>query len=278
MHSFVGLFDLQGKNFEISDSDLYSTWVTFRCWSGGATWGLIANNTIYNGGAVHWFDEVAQIIYENNTAVGNSILAQGNNIDTYGGGFVHHVYMGASSFSLVWGNDREVMTYDGNDGASMNTPGYITPDGSISADGTNLTIRFNNTATRPCNTKPVSGGAALVLSGTGAGQVRRILTMAESTASDMCHLSFKLAKAFDVPPDASSVLQFEPFRGENIFENQRYTDTGGFQFWGNAFRNVVAGQVMERTAGILSWGQWNGQTAEDILSLPNYQQEFIGAF
>ena len=102
MHAFVGLFDLQGKNFEISDSDLYSTWVTFRCWSGGASWGLIANNTIYNGGAVHWFDEVAQIIYENNTAVGNSILSQGNNIDTYGGGFVHHVYMGASSFSMVW--------------------------------------------------------------------------------------------------------------------------------------------------------------------------------
>jgi hypothetical protein len=44
MHAFVGLFDIQGgKNFEISDCDLYSTWVTFRCWAGGSSWGLIAN-------------------------------------------------------------------------------------------------------------------------------------------------------------------------------------------------------------------------------------------
>jgi hypothetical protein len=28
------------------------------------------------------------------------------------------------------GNDREVMTYDGDDGAELNIGGYITPDGS----------------------------------------------------------------------------------------------------------------------------------------------------
>jgi hypothetical protein len=33
---------------------------------------------------------------------------------------------------------------------------------------------------------------------------------------------------------------------------------------------------MERTAGILSWGQWQGVSADDILSLPNFQQEFVG--
>jgi hypothetical protein len=44
LHSFVGLFDIQGgKNFEIADNDLYSTWVTFRCWAFGSSWGLIAN-------------------------------------------------------------------------------------------------------------------------------------------------------------------------------------------------------------------------------------------
>jgi len=38
----------------------------------------------------------------------------------------------------------------------------------------------------------------------------------------------------------------------------------------------VMEQVMERTGGILSWGQWQGVSANDILSLPNFQQEFVG--
>ena len=173
---------------------------------------------------MHWFDQVAQIIYENNTATGNSILAQGNNIDTYGGGFAHHVYMGASSFAMVWGNDREVMTYDGDDAGSQNTGGYISPSVPPSADGTNLTVAVNDPA---CAGKPVSGGAALILGGKGAGQVRRIISMGVSKTGIACHKSFMLDKAFTVAPDATSALQFEPFRGENIFENQRYVDTGG---------------------------------------------------
>ena len=123
------------------------------------------------------------------------------------------------------------MTYDGNDGGSQNTGGYISPTVLPSADKTNLTVAVNDPA---CAGKPVIGGAALILGGKGAGQVRRIISMSTSVSKPeasmtyaVCHKSFVLDKAFTVAPDATSALQFEPFRGENIFENQRYIDTGG---------------------------------------------------
>ena len=36
---------------------------------------------------------------------------RGNNVDSYGGGYAHHIYIGGNSIAQVWGNDREVMTY-----------------------------------------------------------------------------------------------------------------------------------------------------------------------
>ena len=44
---------------------------------------LIVRNTIYNGGAYHWFDNVREMIFEGNTCIGNEATANGNNIDSY---------------------------------------------------------------------------------------------------------------------------------------------------------------------------------------------------
>ena len=50
-------------------------------------------------------------------------------VDTDGGGFATHIYIGSNKISQVWGNDREVMTYD-NAGQS-----YFGPVVNVSADG-----------------------------------------------------------------------------------------------------------------------------------------------
>jgi hypothetical protein len=83
---------IHGKNFVVSDSDLWvsgtvfksdgqytshlcpsnrtgdsSVWESFidaDCVFSSARWGLIANNTIMNGGACHWFDQVQQVVFE----------------------------------------------------------------------------------------------------------------------------------------------------------------------------------------------------------------------
>ena len=51
-----------------------------------------------------------------------------------GGGFAHHIYIGSNSIEQVWGNDREVMTYDNAGNA------YYGPIASTSSNGTQLTI------------------------------------------------------------------------------------------------------------------------------------------
>ena len=100
---------VHGKTFIMSDSDLWVSGTVFKsdgtytdhlcpnrtdvssaydsfidadCVFSSARWGLIANNTIMNGGACHWFDQAQQVVFENNTCTGNNPMTMGNNIDT----------------------------------------------------------------------------------------------------------------------------------------------------------------------------------------------------
>ena len=63
----------------MSDCDLWVSGTVFKCDGGHqARFGLIANNTIMNGGACHWFDQAKQVIFENNTCTGNNPMTMGN--------------------------------------------------------------------------------------------------------------------------------------------------------------------------------------------------------
>ena len=79
----------------------FDSFVDADCIFSSARWGIIANNTIMNGGACHWFDQAQQVIFENNTCTGNNPMSMGNNIDTYGGGFAQHVYLHANRIASV---------------------------------------------------------------------------------------------------------------------------------------------------------------------------------
>ena len=85
----------------------------------------------------------------------------------YGGGYAHHIYIGHNSISQVWGNDREVMTYDNAGNAYFG--------GIAKTDGTKLTIASGFDPKSHSYTNEVAGGAVVVVSGTGAGQATRLL-------------------------------------------------------------------------------------------------------
>ena len=61
---------------------VYDSFIDADCVFSSARWGLIANNTIMNGGACHWFDQAQQVVFENNSCTGNNPMSMGNNIDT----------------------------------------------------------------------------------------------------------------------------------------------------------------------------------------------------
>ena len=181
------------------------------------------------------------------------------------------------------------MTFDGDDRHGQNVAGGAV---SVSADGLNITLNCV-----PGRSAPV-GGAAMTLSGTGAGQVRRIVAIhrkgttitssssrggggdsadpasrlsgpssstssSDGGGSSSCVDTFTLDAAFAGALDSSTSFEFMPFRGENIFENLEYEDVGVFQFYGFAQKNIVAGSVHTRTEGVQGWG-------------PNFQSEYVG--
>jgi hypothetical protein len=213
-----------------------------------------------------------QLIFENNTCDGASLTSEGSNLDTYGCPMQQHAYFHANKVTNTWGYDREVMTFDGDDRHGQNVAGAAV---SVSADGLNITLECVTGRSAPV------GGAAMTLSGTGAGQVRRIVAIHRGTTtadnggssssssssssggSSSCVDTFTLDAVFAGALDSSTSFEFMPFRGENIFENLEYEDVGVFQFYGFAQKNIVAGSVHTRTEGVQGWG-------------PNFQSEYVG--
>ena len=61
---------------------VYDSFIDADCVFSSARWGLIANNTIMNGGACHWFDQAQQVVFENNSCTGNNPMSMGNNVDS----------------------------------------------------------------------------------------------------------------------------------------------------------------------------------------------------
>eukprot|EP01052_Picozoa_sp_SAG31_P008707 SAG31_NODE_443_length_15645_cov_51.693169_6_plen_1007_part_00 len=131
------LIHVFGKNWEVSDCDLYASDKVFRTDGPvAARYGLVARNRIWFGSTVHWFDQIKQVIFEHNAATGVSLVSGGSNIDTYGSGtdgtFAQHIYFAHNSMEQVWGFDREIMTTDNLGGFYS---GHI-----ASVNGTRLTL------------------------------------------------------------------------------------------------------------------------------------------
>ena len=134
---------------------------------GGASFGIIAGNKVKAGGAQFWLGQASQIILEHNEFTGWGQVSGGNAIQTYRGGWSQHLYMGSNVVSDVWGADREGMTFDDND------VDYLGPLGSLSSDGRVATTPLYNRSA--FSTSPVLGGAFVVVTGSMAGQWRRII-------------------------------------------------------------------------------------------------------
>ena len=233
------------ENFEVLDCDLYGAGGAIIYSSGGsgsARFGNIQRNRMWNGMTSHWFDNARDIVFESNWMTGVSLTAYGNNIDSYGGGFAQHVLLQNNTYEMVWGNDREITTYDNAGGCYLGP--ISTFDGSsVSGVGT-------------ASGAECGGGGILVLNGTGQGQLRRVVN--QSADSDG-NAKWVMDKPFIAPlTPHESWIQVMPFRGRNLFVENTYRDVGAVQFYGIGLENIVAGCVGERMGGFLSWGQWRG--------------------
>lgn len=245
-----------GTNFELTDSDIWATYAvlysqttviatmpdgSIRAFS-DATFGHIRGNTFRNGGACHWFDGIQQLIFDDNRCIGNSPMAGGSNVATYSGGYSHHLYLGDSSYEHVYGNDRETVTYD--DAGSTYFGSFVRVSGSSAAASGPAVLEtpggnFSTVGGPKRNTEYNFGKAVIVANGTGADQYRRVVSWRWSNNPNVPS-RWVLDRPFDISPEPHAWVAIVTFRGENIFERNRYTDVGAFQFYGVGINNIAS--------------------------------------
>jgi hypothetical protein len=225
----------------------------------GSAWGIIRSNRLYNGGTSHFMAQWKQMIFENNTVTGVSPISGGQSVGTGpGGGRAQHIYHARNTIQFVWGNDREIVTFD-DAGAA-----YLGAVASVSPDGRTLTLADDARSTVSGEWKGWDGAAVSVLNGTGVGTWRRVVvsgidaTGNEGEFYNPRNRTWKIDRPFGFALTAGQSISITPARSRVIFEGDHFLDGGTLQFYGQAQECVVQSLVGERVAGMVAWGQWRG--------------------
>jgi len=234
-----------GKNFQVTECDLYGSGEVISIdpipFAGRFRpfYGVIRANRIVYGMQGHTFENVDRLIFEGNELAGRGTTAGGNGISTFWSNFSRHIFYARNHSHDFYGVDRETLTLDGDGGAYF---------GKALAEGTDLVLEsdplFRDYAPQPHT--DYRGAVVYILEGTGAGQYRFVAG----------HEGRRWAvdRAWDVPPDASSLFSIVPFRGRNLFIGNRCEDAGPIQLYGSAADVIVAENTGARIDGMFAWG------------------------
>ena len=225
----------------------------------GSAWGIIRSNRLFNGGTSHFMPQWKQMIFENNTVIGTSPISGGQSIGTGpGGGRAQHIYHARNTIQFVWGNDREIVTFD--DAGSA----YLGEVAAVSADGLVLTLADDARSSYSGEWKGWDGAAVTVLNGTGVGTWRRVVGSGIDASGNPGEFrnphnrTWKIDRPFGFAVTAGQAISITPARSRIIFEGDHYKDGGTLQFYGQAQECVVQSLVGERVSGMVAWGQWRG--------------------
>ena len=229
---------LQGRNFEISNCDIYASNYALRIMRGKV--GVIAGNRLLYGGRGYSIENTDHLIFENNLVSGDNLLAIGNDITTFWNNYCRNIYFARNQVERMFGADREMMTLDAGGGA------YFGKIASVA--GTKLTLAadpvFHDYAPKPHTNW--EGAAVMILDGKGAGQYRFVTANAGR--------EWEVDRPWVVAPDTTSRISIAPFRGRDLFIGNTFEDGGPFQLYGAALETIVAENKGVRMDGFLVLG------------------------
>ena len=196
----------------------------------------------------------------------------------YEGGFSQNLYLSGNSYSFSYGGDREMMTLDTllayyfgavlssslpntTTAAKEVTPPSVTLNPCSTTSGDARQWEEAPSRSPPCvmtnSGQKVEGGAIVVHNGTGAGQMRRIVSWPNVSHNP----TITIDQAFDPPLDSTSFVTVSPYWGHMIWDNVDLSDGGHFQLYGAVFDSVIHGVHTYRLGGIMGMGggPWCGQ-------------------
>lgn len=182
----------------------------------------------------------------------------------YEGGYSQNLYLSGNSYSFSYGGDREMMTLDTllayyfGTVISSTEPESVSPptvtlnpcDASEEERGHAPLSRSAPPCVMTSSGQTVEGGAIVVHNGTGAGQMRRIVSWPNVSHNP----TIIIDKAFDPPLDSTSFVTASPYWGHIIWDNVDLSDGGHFQLYGAVFDSVIHGVHTYRLGGIMGLG------------------------
>lgn len=271
---------LPARNVLVENCDIYGSWHLFQ---GRIQHGTIRNNQLWNG-MMCFYMEALETTIEHNVCSGSSETAGGNGLN-----FAQHIFFNNNTVLHVRNNDREVMTLDAEGVQYFGSPTAL--------DGSKLTApncpgildaRFELPRSEASGVLPVTnprGGMVIITDGPGAGQYRRIVDWGATGDVDVDPCWWQLDHPFDgqfgESDLASMTVTVTFFQGESIFTQNRFEDTGHFQFYHSSVSNVVSGHSLARMEGMWSAGMSSSMRSAKNNSLiaqaphPSFRNEFV---
>lgn len=226
---------LAGPHIEVVDCDLFGSGSPL--WMPNAKWCVVARNQLRLGRLSSWLVAGAKgVIFENNQIEGGDLMSWGGGIGNLDGSLIsENVYFAHNRHELCHGGDREAMTSDGSGGA------YCGKVASVSGSTVVLPPE------RDRKLEPWVGGAFFILQGTGKGQYRVI----KSASGD----AVELARAFDIPPDDTSLVSITWLHRDSLFIGNESSDVGiTIQLYGISINETVAENRCTRGGGFHAIG------------------------
>jgi hypothetical protein len=230
---------------------------------GGAQRVLDSNNAHLTGNifsnewaTLAWTDLGGEyIIFENNDLAGASSW-RGNRLP------VRHLYCAFNRSSNLVAGEREALTFDVNQ-VMPSKPHSTWNRGAADAwQGRVLSAMPDSVQLQSSNLLPHAyrGLDLLVLDGRGAGQWR--------TITDNSEHRFDVTPAWDITPDASSVVLAYQLNGECILYRNHAEDTSVLlEFWGFLSNLTLDGNDVERSQGMWGLSGWFVQWLDNRLNV-----------
>lgn len=159
-----------------------------------------------------------------------------------GGCSGNNIYYARVKIQDVVDNNREALTTDTAYGTQ-----YYGPMEKI--EGNTFTFPVGLIHPEVGRFKPRVGGTLCILSGTGAGQFRRI------SAIDFENNSVTISEPFEVQPDETSHIVANDMYSNWYFVDNTIENSGSLQLYTAQHNTVIDGTNLIRSASIKSWGQ-----------------------
>lgn len=252
-------FYLVGSNNQITNCDIYTSGLCFHLLDSGGT--LVAGNKVM-GNNLCSLVNCNGLIFEDNEFTGNQLTTGGNN--SYMTTVSKHIYYARNRVSHIYGGDREAFTLDGHAGAYL---GKVTKVDEL---------RYKMDKPRFPMDRKAKGSVpnlydltAFVISGRGRGQYRFI--------TDHNDDGFTIERAWDVEPNASSLVSIGGFNGRHLFIENTASDTGtSIQLYPPNFECIAAGNRSIRTGNINSVSELSKKKDVDFVRVePSWYNQFL---